>query len=85
MTVFTYTLNRRAALTLGGGLVGALAGASLPVHAVEAQQHLADATVDWSAVEQALGKKGQLMPGDVFRIGMPRKDQDRRRSRGTSC
>src|SRR5262249_21739923 len=27
---------------------------------------------DWKAVEQALGKSGQLQPGDVFRIGMPR-------------
>jgi len=25
---------------------------------------------DWKAVEQALGKSGQMQPGDVFRIGM---------------
>src|SRR3954447_4917303 len=30
--------------------------------------------VDWAAVEQALGRPGQMMPGDVFRIGMPRSD-----------
>jgi hypothetical protein len=29
---------------------------------------------DWKAVEQALGKSGQLMPGDVFRVAMPRTD-----------
>src|SRR5206468_3548082 len=29
---------------------------------------------DWKAVEQALGKSGQLQPGDVFRVGMPRPD-----------
>src|SRR4029434_3363601 len=29
---------------------------------------------DWKAVEQALGKTGQLMPGDVYRIGTPRTD-----------
>src|SRR5215472_13194290 len=29
---------------------------------------------DWKAVEQALGKSGQLQSGDVFRIGMPRTD-----------
>ena len=29
---------------------------------------------DWKAVEQALGKTGQVQPGDVFRIGMPRTD-----------
>lgn len=29
---------------------------------------------DWKAVEQALGKTGQIQAGDVFRIGMPRTD-----------
>jgi len=29
---------------------------------------------DWKAVEQALGKAGQMQPGDVFRIGMPHTD-----------
>src|SRR3989442_5412700 len=29
---------------------------------------------DWKAVEQTLGKPGQLQPGDVFRIRMPRTD-----------
>lgn len=29
---------------------------------------------DWKAVEQALGKSGQLQTGDVFRIGIPRTD-----------
>src|SRR5205809_6381171 len=29
---------------------------------------------DWKAVEQAIGKSGQIQPGDVFRIGMPRSD-----------
>src|SRR5438552_8763054 len=29
---------------------------------------------DWKAVEQVLGKSGQIQPGDVFRIGMPRTD-----------
>jgi hypothetical protein len=29
---------------------------------------------DWKTVEQALGKSGQLQPGDVFRVGMPRTD-----------
>src|SRR5947199_4665844 len=28
----------------------------------------------WKAGEQALGKSGQIQPGDVFRIGMPRTD-----------
>jgi len=29
---------------------------------------------DWKAVEQALGKSGQLQAGDVFRVGMPLTD-----------
>jgi len=29
---------------------------------------------DWKTVEQALGKTGQMQPGDVFRIGIPRTD-----------
>src|SRR2546425_1602539 len=29
---------------------------------------------DWKLVEQALGKSGQMQPGEVFRIGMPRTD-----------
>src|SRR4029453_9970823 len=32
------------------------------------------AAPDWKAVEQALGKGGQLQAGDVFRVGMPRTD-----------
>jgi hypothetical protein len=32
------------------------------------------AAPDWKAVEQALGKPGQVQAGDVFRIGMPRTD-----------
>jgi hypothetical protein len=28
----------------------------------------------WKAVEQALGKPGQVQAGDVFRVGMPRTD-----------
>ena len=29
---------------------------------------------DWKAVEEAVGRPGQMQPGDVFRFGMPRKD-----------
>ena len=29
---------------------------------------------DWKAVEQALGKTGQMQAGAVYRIGMPRTD-----------
>jgi len=34
----------------------------------------AAAAPDWKAVEQALGKPGQLMPGGIYRVGFPRTD-----------
>jgi len=46
---------------------GVLAAAAAPAAALAADP-------DWKAVEQALGKTGQMQPGDVFRIGMPRTD-----------
>jgi hypothetical protein len=30
--------------------------------------------VDWSAVQDAVGRPGTMMPGDVYRIGIPRTD-----------
>jgi hypothetical protein len=47
-----------------------VAGVSIPTFPPPA----AAAAPDWKAVEQALGKPGQLQEGDVFRIGMPRTD-----------
>src|SRR5438270_9452420 len=47
-------------------VVAASAQASLPQLAAQA------VPIDWSAVEQALGKTGTMMPGNVFRIAMPR-------------
>jgi hypothetical protein len=47
-----------AGFVLSAGLVGAAQAAD----------------PDWKTVEQALGKSGQLQPGGVFRIGMPRTD-----------
>jgi uncharacterized protein DUF1259 len=46
------------------GIIGVLAAPGLALAA----------DPDWKAVEQALGKPGQLQAGDVFRIGMPRSD-----------
>jgi hypothetical protein len=34
----------------------------------------ADAAPDWAAVGQAVGKAGTVMPGGVYRIGLPRSD-----------
>jgi hypothetical protein len=63
------SLSLRWVLILMGVVGIALVGAPLPRAAA---QQASDA--DWKAVEQALGKPGQLMPGDVFRVAMPRTD-----------
>jgi hypothetical protein len=56
---------RRSWRTFIGVGVILILGATGPAHAADP---------DWKAVEQALGKSGQLQPGDVFRVGMPRTD-----------
>src|SRR5919197_3797279 len=57
-------MNRRT-IGLVPACLAIIVALSLPAFAAD---------VDWKAVEQALGKTGQLQPGDVFRIGMPRTD-----------
>src|SRR5258708_1800717 len=47
-------------------LIGGRAAAGAPSRQV--------ADVDWSAIQDALGRPGTMMGGDVFRIGMPRTD-----------
>src|SRR5215204_6180106 len=34
----------------------------------------AQADPDWKGVAQALGKEGSVMPGGVYRVGLPRSD-----------
>jgi Domain of Unknown Function (DUF1259) len=34
----------------------------------------AAAAPDWKAVEHAIGRPGQLMPGGIYRVGFPRTD-----------
>ena len=31
-------------------------------------------TVNWTAVEQAMGRTGAMQPGDVYKFGLPRSD-----------
>ena len=33
-----------------------------------------DAASDWKQVEDAMGRPGQMQPGDVIKFSMPRKD-----------
>ena len=55
-------VSRRALTVLG---LVAIMGTPIAAYAADP---------DWKAVEQALGKPGQLQAGDVFRVGMPRTD-----------
>ncbi|HEV8614328.1 MAG TPA: DUF1259 domain-containing protein [Methylomirabilota bacterium] len=57
--------TRHLALAISIGFAAGMLGSPAPVRA---------AGPDWKAVEQALGKSGQLQDGDVFRVGMPRTD-----------
>jgi len=59
------TLGVVALLVLGVVALIVIVGSSGSVQAADP---------DWKAVEQALGKSGQVQPGDVFRVGMPRTD-----------
>src|SRR5438105_9341841 len=61
LSVCVTIVSSATVLLIGGG---AAAGAP--------SRQIAD--VDWSAVQDALGRPGTMMAGDVFRIGMPRTD-----------
>jgi hypothetical protein len=56
-------MRRSAKITLGAALLLALTG---PVSAAEGD--------DWARVADALGKAGSVMPGGVYRVGLPRTD-----------
>jgi len=58
---------RFATVRLAIVVVGVAVGAGPSMSALAADP-------DWKAVEQALGKSGQMQAGDVFRVGMPRTD-----------
>lgn len=58
-----------SAVTFVSTAVVLLAGSSAAIGAPARQSD-----VDWNAVQDAVGRPGTMMPGDVFRIGMPRTD-----------
>jgi hypothetical protein len=55
---------------LGSVLMVAASGSGVVVGAPLGQT----TSPDWNAVQDALGRPGTMMPGDVFRVGMPRTD-----------
>src|SRR5262245_16071606 len=64
-------LSRRKSSLLLAGLI-AILGSTIAI--LVSTTGAGGAEPDWKAVEQALGKSGQLQAGDVFRVGMPRTD-----------
>ncbi len=72
--------DRRAPLSLGLLAVIAtvlLAGLSACANAQAGSQENTtseEASVDWEAVGQAIGKEGEQMDGGVYRVNMPRSD-----------
>ena len=52
----------------------ALCASTLVAGVATAQQGSARAAADWSAVDQALGRKGAPQPGNVMRYSFPRSD-----------
>src|SRR5215813_6983215 len=64
-----------AALLLLVSISAAFAGCA-PGHTEQQQGHgtAQSATVDWKAVERAMGRSGAMQAGDVYRFGMPRGD-----------
>ena len=56
--------KRTIILTLAGSILCALSVGNA----------LAQAASDWKAVEDAMGRPGQMQPGNVFKFGLPRKD-----------
>ncbi len=47
---------------------------SSPQGSPQQQAKQQNANIDWSAVDQAMRRKGTMMPGDVYRFSMPRSD-----------
>ena len=62
---------RNAALLVAAVAMVAAAGVGRSTRAAD-ETKASDA--DWKAVEEALGKAGQVMPGGVYRVAMPRTD-----------
>src|SRR5690349_21811743 len=65
--LFQVIITARKTLLLVGFL-----GLSLALSSWCGAQTTADSS--WKPVEDAMGRSGQMQPGDVIRFGMPRKD-----------
>ena len=64
----------RALISLLGIIIGALLAvefSSVPITLAQNKESTPD---EWKATQEAIGKKGSLQPGGVFKIGLPRND-----------
>jgi len=66
--------DRRLILVIAGAMVIAAVAVVLLSPRPPGANAQQKAESDWKPVEEALGKSGQVMPGDVFRVAMPRTD-----------
>jgi hypothetical protein len=67
-TAFTSVATRAATLTALAFCIG------VPSGRADAQGGGTRPTSDWAAVDEALGRKGAVQPGDVVKYGFPRSD-----------
>jgi Domain of Unknown Function (DUF1259) len=64
---------KNATVVLGVAVLATVAAATL-TRAAQEPKSAAPSEADWKPVAQALGKSGQMQPGGVFRVAMPRTD-----------
>jgi uncharacterized protein DUF1259 len=71
--------GRMRRLVLAGATLVALGCSGRETREHETAEHAPAASsppapVDWTAVEQAMGRAGAMQPGDVYKFGLPRGD-----------
>ncbi len=66
-------MRQNLLLTMGAmAMAGSMAASA--GRTVAAESTTAPQVGEWKAVEEALGRPGQVQPGGVFRVGLPRSD-----------
>ncbi len=67
-------LSLKHVAVVAGIAAVAIAGVAKSTPAAEEPRGRQESEADWRMVEQALGKAGQVQPGGVYRVAMPRTD-----------
>lgn len=68
-----FNLRTRIIVAVGMFLISTMLLA-LPPNSVGTNRNAAAAPIDWSAVDQAIGRAGAMQPGNVYRYAIPRSD-----------